>query len=167
MPEIFNCLLIACPQCPYGVQLMFPQRPYTIHDALTAVKVDNKIYILKWCPLTHFVQTPFMETDMRILIRTARSTFLKVYTFFSEYGYTETDTPNSLWGFDPSGNLKYMYISKVFKQTSAYVQRASMVSQIIRLVITSFSNTDVTLSHVNHPLGLSFYPPWINCGTVL
>jgi len=45
MPQIFNCLLIACPQRPYGVQLMFPQRPYTIYETLTAVKIDNKIYV--------------------------------------------------------------------------------------------------------------------------
>jgi len=45
MIQIFNCQLIASPQRPYGVQLMFPQRPYTIYDALTAVKVDNNIYV--------------------------------------------------------------------------------------------------------------------------
>jgi len=63
---------------------------------------------------------------MRILIRAARfaSTFFKVYNFYRIRLYgkmdTETDTPTSLWGSETSGNR---YISLVFQQTSAYVQR--------------------------------------------
>jgi len=95
---------------------------------------------------------------MRILIRTAdlhqRSSKYTISFQIRIYGNsdTETDTPTLLRGSDPSGNLMYMYISKVFKQTSAYVQRG-IVSQIIRLVITSFSNTDVTVSPCKPCLG--------------